>query len=107
MWLLVIAALGLLVPGGLFMVWLLSDYVSLSAAFSDKLALAFFLDLIGSTVFLAWLFARRPVGPIRWPWFLVLSLLTTLWFGLATYLWLNWRRLPKPRPGLASWWRSV
>ena len=74
MWLLVVAALGMLLPNGLFLYWLIHDYSSLSAAFSDRLALAFVLDVFGSTALLAYLFARKPLGPVRWPWFLGLSL---------------------------------
>src|SRR5437867_5639635 len=55
MWLLVVAALGMLLPNGLFLYWLLHDYSSLSAAFSDRLALAFALDVFGSTALLAYL----------------------------------------------------
>jgi hypothetical protein len=107
MWLLVVAALGMLLPNGLFLYWLLHDYSSFSAAFSDRLALAFALDVFGSTALLAYLFARRPLGPVKWPWFLGLSLLGTLCFSIPLYLWLNWRRAPKPAPSFASWWRGV
>lgn len=107
MWLLVVAGFGVLLPGGLFLYWLMHDSVSLSAAFSDRLALAFALDVVGSTALLAYLFARKPLGPVKWPWFLVLSLLGTLCFGIPFYLWLNWRRAPEPRPGVLTWWRAV
>jgi hypothetical protein len=106
MWLVPLAVLGLLAPGGLFMYWILSDYTSFSAALSDRLALAFFVDLVISTVVLSWLFARRPPGPVKWPWFLALSLLGTLAFSLPMFLWLNWRRAPAPRPSLITWWRA-
>ena len=43
-------------------------------------------------VLLAVYFARHPLGPIRWPWFVVLSLLGGLGFGLPLYYWLNTRR---------------
>src|SRR5262245_33647730 len=98
MWLLLVAAFGLAVPQGLFLYWFLTDFTSLAAAFSDLLALAFFVDLVMSTGILAWLFARRPLGPVRWPWFVVATLLGTLAFSIPFYLWLNWRRLPQPRP---------
>jgi hypothetical protein len=107
MGLLLVAAFGMLLPNGLFLYWLIYDFTSLSAALSDKAALAFALDVFGSTGLLAHLFARKPVGPVRWPWFLVLSLLGTLCFGIPLYLWLNWRRAPEPRPSFASWWRTV
>lgn len=104
MWLLVVAGFGGLLPGGLFLYWLVLDSGTLAAALSDRLALAFFVDLLGSTGLLAYLFARKAPGPLKWPWFVGLSLLGTLWFGLALYLWLNWRRAPEPRPPFAAWW---
>jgi hypothetical protein len=107
MWLLVVAAFGMLVPNGLFVYWLLHDFSSLSAALSDRLALAFTLDVFASTGFLAYLFARKPPGPYKWPWFVGLSLLGTLCFGIPFYLWINWRRAPEPRPGFGEWWRAV
>lgn len=107
MWLLLVAAVGLFLPGGLFLWWLFSDYTSLAAALADKLALAFAIDLLGTTALIAWLFARRPPGPVRWPWFVILSLGGTLWFGIPIYLWLNWRRAPAPRPDFVSWWRAA
>jgi hypothetical protein len=107
MWLVLCAAVGNLAPGGLFLYWLLNDYTSLSAALSDRLALAFFLDLVLSTFFLAYLFARRPLGPVRWPWFVALSFLGTLAFAVPLFVWLNWRRAPAPRPAFADRWRTV
>jgi len=107
MWLLLLAAVGNLVPGGLFLYWLANDYTSLSTAFSDRLAVAFFLDLLISTFVLAYLFARKPIGPVKWPWFLALSLLGTLAFAIPLFVWLNWRRTSPPRPSFGEWWRAV
>ncbi|HTH63201.1 MAG TPA: hypothetical protein VL563_00860 [Gemmatimonadales bacterium] len=53
-----LALIGLLAPGGLFLYWMLNDYTSVAAALADKMALAFFLDLLMSTFLLAYLFAR-------------------------------------------------
>src|SRR5213596_1536959 len=78
MWLVPVAVIGLLAPGGLFLYWLIHDYSSLSAALSDRMGIAFFLDLLMSTFILAYLFARRPLGPVKWQWFIVLSLLGPL-----------------------------
>ena len=107
MWLVFLAVIGLLAPGGLFLCWLLNDYSSLSAALSDRMALAFFLDLLISTFLLSYLFARKPLGPVKWHWFLALSLLGTLAFGIPLFIWLNWRSAPAPRPRFAAWWRAV
>ena len=62
MWLLVFAIIGNIVPGGLFLYWLTHDYTSLFAALSDRLALAFLIDLLLSTFFLAYLFAVKPLS---------------------------------------------
>ena len=107
MWLLILAVVGNVVPGGLFLYWLFTDYTSLSAALSDVLALAFFIDLALSTFFLAYLFARRPIGPVKWPWLVVLSFLGTLAFAIPLFLWLNWRFAPAPRPSFDEWWRAI
>ncbi len=105
--LMVLAVVGLLAPGGLFLYWLLNDSTTFSAALSDRMALAFFVDLLMSTFLLAYLFARKPLGPVKWPWFLILSLLGTLAFGIPLFIWLNWRRAPAPRASFAAWWRAV
>jgi len=107
MGLLLLAAVGNLVPGGLFLYWLFNDYTSLSAALSDRLALAFFVDLVISTFVLAYLFARKPLGPFKWPWLVALSLLGTLAFAIPLFVWLNWRRAPAPRPSFSEWWRTI
>src|SRR5690349_22174338 len=107
MGLLVFAAVGLLVPGALFMYWMGHDYTTLAAALSDRMALAFFLDLVISTFLLGYLFARRPPGPIKWPWFIALSFIGTLAFGIPFFLWLNWRRHPAPRPAVTAWLRTL
>jgi len=36
-------------------------------------------------------FARHPLGPVKWPWFVVLSFLGGLGFSLPLYYWLNRR----------------
>jgi hypothetical protein len=105
--LVLLAVIGLLAPGGLFLYWLLNDYSSLSAALADHMALAFVVDLLMSTFLLAYLFARKPLGPVKWPWFLALSLVGTLAFSIPLFVWLNWRAAPAPRPGFAAWWRAV
>ena len=107
-WLLILAIVGNLAPGLLFLYGLFHDYSSsLVAALSYRFALAFLLDLVISTFLLAYLFARRPLGPVKWPWFVVLTFLGTLAFAIPLFLWLNWRCLPTPRPHFADWWRDV
>ncbi len=105
--LVLLAVAGLLAPGGLFLSSRLKDYTSLSAAVADRMAVAFFVDLLMSTFLLAYFFAKRPLGPVKWPWFVALSLLGTLAFSIPLYIWLNWRGAPAPRPSLPEWWRAV
>ena len=107
MWLILLAVVGMLAPGGLFLYWLVNDYSSLAAALSDGMALAFFVDLLMSTFLLAYLFARKPLGPVKRPWFLAFTLLGTLAFSIPLFIWLNWRGAPAPRASVAAWWRAV
>jgi hypothetical protein len=106
MWLLVFAIVGNVVPGGLFLYSLTHDYPSLSAALSDRLAWAFLIDLLMSTAFLAYLFAVKPLGRVRWYWFVVFALLGTLAFSIPLFVWLNWRLEPEPRPTFREWWKA-
>lgn len=107
-WLLILAIAGNFVPGLLFLYGLFHDYSSsLAAALSNRVALAFLLDLVISTFLIAYLFARKPLGPVKWPWFVVMTFLGTLAFAIPLFLWLNWRCLPAPRPRFAEWWRRV
>src|SRR6266852_4629339 len=99
MWLVLLAVVGLLAPGGLFLYWLINDYTSLSAALSDRMAVAFFLDLLMSTFLLAYLFSQRPPGPVKWPWFVALSLVGTL--ALASPCFSGSIGAAPPRQGLA------
>jgi hypothetical protein len=107
MWLIVIAGLGLSAPGGLFLYGLFHDHATVSAALSDHMALALFLDLAMSTFLFGWFFAQRPVGPLRWGWFVALSFLSTLAFAIPVYLWLNWRLTAAPRPRFTTWMRMT
>ncbi|MEO8201798.1 MAG: hypothetical protein ABI679_14810 [Gemmatimonadota bacterium] len=96
MWLLILAAIGFLVPNGIFVYWLFTEYHGLSPVLHDKVALAFALDAVLAVVYLALYFSRRPPGSVRWPWFVALSLLGGLGFSLPFYYWLNLRY---PGPG--------
>ena len=107
MWLIVLAIVGMLAPGGLFLYWMLNDYTTLAAALSDRMAIAFFVDLVMSTLLLGCLFAKKPIGPVKWPWFIAFSFLGTLAFGIPLFIWLNWRGAPAPRLSFTAWWRTV
>ena len=90
--LLAIALFGHLVPNGLFVYWLVVEFDGVQAVLDDHLAVAFMLDAFLALGVLAYLFAIKPPGPIRWPWFVLLSLLGGLGFSIPFYLWLNQRR---------------
>ena len=91
MWLLLVALIGFVIPNGLFVIWLVTDYHGLGAVLQDKLALAFILDAALTLAILAVYFARRPIGSVRWYWFVLLSLIGGVCFGLPLYYWLNTR----------------
>jgi hypothetical protein len=93
MWLLFVALLGFVVPNGFFIYWLLFEFHGVRPVLQDKLALGFMLDVLLVLVILSIYFARRPIGPVKWYWFIVLSLLGGLGFSLPLYSWLNRRQL--------------
>jgi hypothetical protein len=92
MWLLLVAAFGFLVPNGFFIYWLVNEYNGLTPVLQDRLALGFILDVAVALVILTVYFAKHPLGPVRWPWFVVLSFMGGLGFSLPLYYWLNQTR---------------
>src|ERR1044072_4991854 len=107
MWLLVVAAFGFVVPNGFFIHWLLTGDKSLDAILGNELALGFILDCMLAMVLLAWLFAARPIGRVRWPWFVVLSFAGGLGFSIPLYLWLNRRASADAKARFGAWWRGA
>ena len=105
--LLAIALFGLLVPNGLFVYWLLREFNSFGAVTENHLALGFMIDAFMALGLLAFLFARRPPGPIKWQRFVVLSLIGGLGFSIPFYLWLNFKRSASRGISFTAWWRSV
>ncbi len=89
MWLLMVAALGFVGGNGLFAYWAAYEFPGWAAVLSNHLAMAFIIDAFLTLFVLAVRFARQPIGPVRWPWFVVLSIVGGLCFGLPFYLWLN------------------
>ena len=87
--LLIIALFGLVVPNGFFLYWLLYEYDGLANVAQNKLALAFIMDAFLAMGLLAFAFARKPLGRVKWYWFIVLSILGGLGFSLPLYWWLN------------------
>lgn len=55
----------------------------------NKLALAFIIDAFLAMFLLAYGFAVKPLGKVRWYWFIVFSIVGGLGFSLPFYWWLN------------------
>jgi hypothetical protein len=94
-WLLPIALFGLVVPNGYFVYWLFTQVHGIAPVLENHLAMGFMLDALLVLALLAFYFARFPIGRIRWPWFVVLSLIGGLGFSLPFYWWLNARERAK------------
>ncbi|MGD8319001.1 MAG: DUF2834 domain-containing protein [Gemmatimonadota bacterium] len=97
-WLLGVALFGLVVPNGLFLHWLFVERPGVQAVLANHLAVAFMLDAMLVLLVLTVRFAVHPPGRLRWPWFVLLSLVGGLGFSLPVYLWLNRRGEGLPRP---------
>jgi len=93
MWLLLIALFGLVVPNGFFVYWVVFEFNGLGPVLQDKLALGFILDVLLALILLSAYFARHPLGPVKWYWFVVLSFVGGLGFSLPLYYWLNRRTI--------------
>ena len=104
---LLVAIVGMLFPNALFLYWLLFEFDSVSAFLGNHAAVALFVDAILATSLLAYLLAVRPVGPVKWPWLFLLTLLGGMGFGLGILLWLNYKRSGAGHATFASWWRAV
>lgn len=86
-----IASFGLLVPNSLFIYWLLHEG-SWQELLANKLALAFMIDALLVLIAMSYYFAQRPIGPVKWTWFVALSFMGGLGFSVPVYWWLNQRR---------------
>lgn len=89
--LLLIALFGLFVPNGIFIYWLFTEFSSLGDVINNRLALGFIIEAFLVLGLLAYWFAKNPPGKIRWYWFVLLSLIGGLGFGLPFYYWLSKR----------------
>ena len=89
MWLLIIALFGLIVPNGIFIYWLFTEFGGIAGVLQNKLAVAFIIDAFMSMFVLAWWFAAKPSGKVRWYWFVVFSLAGGLGFSIPFYFWVN------------------
>jgi len=91
MWLVAVALFGLFVPNGIFVYWLLKEFNGVGSVAENKLALAFMIEAFLVLGIMTVYFARNPIGRVKWYWFVVLSLIGGLGFGIPFYYWLNKR----------------
>lgn len=91
MWLVAVALFGLLVPNGIFVYWMLAEFNGVGPVVENKLALAFMIEAFLVLGIMTVYFARNPIGRVKWYWFVVLSLIGGLGFGIPFYYWWNKR----------------
>ena len=89
--LLLIALFGLFVPNGIFIYWMFTEFSSISDVTNNRLALGFIIEAFLVLGLLAYWFAKNPIGRIKWPWFVLFSIIGGLGFGLPFFYWLNKR----------------
>lgn len=89
--LLLVALFGLLVPNGIFVYWLLTEFQGMGDFLNNKLALGFMIEAFAVMFLLAYYFAKQPLGKIKWYWFIVFSLIGGIGFGIPFFYWLNKR----------------
>ena len=89
--LLLIALFGLFVPNGLFIYWLFTEFDGMADVLNNKLALAFIIEAFLVLGMMSVYFARNPTGRVKWYWFVVLSIIGGLGFGIPFYYWWNQR----------------
>lgn len=87
--LLIISLFGLIVPNGLFVYWLFTEFRGVGEVLQNKLAVAFIIDAFLAMFLIAYWFAVNPIGKIKWYWFIALSIIGGLGFSLPFYYWLN------------------
>ncbi len=90
--LLAVALFGLIVPNNMFLYASLHSPNSCGSFAHNLLASSFMLDAFLAMGVLAYFFAVRPIGPVRWYWFVLLSVLGGMAFSLPLYWWMNSRR---------------
>lgn len=95
MWLLLIALFGLFVPNGIFVYWLFTDFRGVDDIVNNRLALGFIIEAFAVMFMLAYWFAKNPPGKVKWFWFVILSLIGGIGFGIPFYWWLNKRSFDK------------
>jgi hypothetical protein len=71
---------------------MVAEFSQLSDILHNYLALAFIIDAFMVTGLCGYYFAVRPIGKVKWYWFIILSLIGGLGFSLPSYWWLNHKK---------------
>lgn len=87
--LLIVAILGLIIPNGLYLSWVLTRFDSVGAALNNELAVGFLIESIIATMLVAYRFHVSPLGKVRIHWFIILSLVGGIGFGIPAFYWMN------------------
>lgn len=96
LWLWAVALVGLLGVNGAFLYGFIFRPALVDAAMANPVSAAFMAEAMILVALLAYLFARWGVSRIRWPWFVVLSLLGSLLFAIPVALLAGGSRGPAP-----------
>ena len=94
--LLVFAIAGFVIPNGIFIYHLITDFSVVSAAHANPVAAAFISEAIFLMLLLTWLLKRALPGSRHWLGFLAASMIGSLAFSVPLFLF-----LPR-RPGEGS-----
>jgi hypothetical protein len=94
---LVIAFLGFFFPNGIYIYWLATRFDTIGQAAHNELAAGFLVEMLIATILVAYRFHVSPLGKIRVHWFVLLSMIGGLGFGIPAFYWLN-KQIPKKKP---------
>lgn len=87
---LIFSSIGLLVVNNLYLYWQFFEF-NIYQLTSNKLAMALSIEVFGLMILISLYFKKYPIGPYKWYWLIILSLLGSLLFALPFYYWLNIR----------------
>ena len=82
------SACGLLIVNNLFLYWQFFEF-DFEAFKSNTIGIALFIEAFMLMFLMAYYFKHNPIGPYKWYWLIILSLLGSLLFALPFYYWLN------------------
>lgn len=91
-----LAALGLLVPNGIFLYYLFAEPAAVRAALANPVALVFVAEAFFLMFFFAWLLGRAGVRRPTGRWFVLLSLVGSMAFSVPATIWLLGKSRERP-----------